>query len=96
MGCTSLELGKIIEELYVEALFKGVVDMYGFAKYVGDCSIYVAELCYWRLGYRAVELNIDSVTVVHGIRHGWVGSCMGHALVKKIREAKQCANALVN
>jgi len=46
MGCTSLELGKIIEELYVEALFKGVVDMYGFAKYVGDCSIYVAELCY--------------------------------------------------
>jgi hypothetical protein len=61
----------------------------GFIKYVGDCNVYVAKL--WgalegflyarRLRYIAVELNIDYVTWVHGIMHGWTWSCMGHSLV---------------
>jgi hypothetical protein len=50
----------------------------GFIKYVRDCNVYFAKLSgelegllyARRLRYIIVELNIDSVIVVHGIRYG--------------------------
>jgi ribonuclease HI len=57
----------------------------GFAKGVGVCSAFVAEL--WgvleglqyarRLRFMAVELNIDSVTVVQVIKTGKLSSPIG-------------------
>jgi hypothetical protein len=65
----------------------------GFAKRVGDCSAFVAEL--WgvlegleyarRLGFMAVELNTDSVTVAQVILKGTLKSPMGATMVRKIR-----------
>jgi ribonuclease HI len=92
----------------------------GFAKHVGSCSAFVAELWgvleglkYARLlGLHVVELNIDSLAVVHVIKTGMTRSSMGFPLVKHIqrllamdwevhishsyREANQCADALAN
>ncbi|MCH80696.1 ribonuclease H protein [Trifolium medium] len=63
----------------------------GFAKGVGDCSAFMAEL--WgvfeglsyarRLGFMAVELNIDSVTVEVNIVHAYI-------------ESNQCTDALAS
>ncbi|MCI24501.1 ribonuclease H protein, partial [Trifolium medium] len=89
----------------------------GFAKFLGACSAYVAEL--WgvleglnlarRLGFRAVELHVDSDVVVQVIHSGVSKSSMGRMLLWKIRrlieldwevvvhhsyrEANQCADA---
>ncbi|MCI00562.1 non-LTR retroelement reverse transcriptase-like [Trifolium medium] len=70
-------------------------------------------LCFtWRLGYRAVELEVDSTSVVKVIRAGVITSVMGVALLEGIgrlleldwevklahayREANTCADALAN
>jgi ribonuclease HI len=92
----------------------------GFAKGVGVCSAFVAEL--WgvleglqyarRLRFMAVELNIDSVTVVQVIKTGKLSSPIGLPLVKQIRryleldwevmivhayrESNNCADVLAN
>jgi ribonuclease HI len=92
----------------------------GFAKFIGDCSAFVAEL--WgvleglryvrRMGYTAVELNVDCVSVEKTIKEGVTDSRLGRALVNKIRrllemdwnvvvshsyrEANRCADALAN
>ncbi|MCH94217.1 ribonuclease H protein, partial [Trifolium medium] len=89
-----------------------------FAKYIGKSSAFVAEM--WgvveglrlakRMGFRKVELNVDSETVVNAIRSGKLCSSVGVALAKEIRrlmagewvvevsniyrEANRCANAL--
>ncbi|GAU14017.1 hypothetical protein TSUD_168420 [Trifolium subterraneum] len=86
----------------------------------GDCSAFVAEL--WgvfeglsyvrRLGFMAVELNIDLVMVVHVITKGILQSPVGAMLVRHIqrlidldcevnivhayRESNQCADALAS
>jgi ribonuclease HI len=90
----------------------------GFAKGVGDCSAFVAEL--WgvfeglqyarHLGFAAVELNTDSVTVAQAISTGNLNSPVGASLLRNIRrllaldwevkvvhayrESNQCADAL--
>ncbi|MCI02556.1 ribonuclease H protein, partial [Trifolium medium] len=90
----------------------------GFAKGVGSYSAFVAEL--WgvfeglsharRLSFSAVELNIDSVTVVNVITKGNLQSPVGAMLVRNIRrlmdldwevnivhayrESNQCVDAL--
>jgi ribonuclease HI len=92
----------------------------GFAKGVGTCSAFVAEL--WgvfeglkfakRLGFMAIELNIDSSVVVQVIKTGRLNSSVGMTLVRNIqrlvnmewevrivhayRESNQCADALAN
>ncbi|MCH81151.1 putative non-LTR retroelement reverse transcriptase, partial [Trifolium medium] len=92
----------------------------GFSKFLGTCSAYVAELWglleglkyTWKLGFRKVELNVDSVAVVKVIKEGGTASNMGYSLVKEIRrhisfgwevkisqsyrEANRCADALAN
>ncbi|PNX97917.1 ribonuclease H [Trifolium pratense] len=65
----------------------------GFAKGVGNCSAFVAEL--WgvleglllvqRMGFENVELSIDSKAVVHVITAGKATSADGYAIVRKIR-----------
>ncbi|MCH98228.1 ribonuclease H protein [Trifolium medium] len=66
----------------------------------------------WRMGFRQVELNVDSVAVVQVIREGRTHNAMGYSLVKKIqrimslasevkishsyRETNKCADALTN
>ncbi|PNY00696.1 ribonuclease H [Trifolium pratense] len=65
----------------------------GFAKGVGNCSAFVAEL--WgvyeglsyarRLGFMKVELNIDSVTVVNVLTKGTLQSLARAMLVRNIR-----------
>ncbi|PNX95557.1 ribonuclease H [Trifolium pratense] len=65
----------------------------GFAKGVGQCSAFVAEL--WgvleglllakRLGFSTVELSIDSKAVVHVVISGRTQGADGYAIVKKIR-----------
>ncbi|MCI08269.1 putative non-LTR retroelement reverse transcriptase [Trifolium medium] len=92
----------------------------GFAKCIGRCNAYLAEL--WgvfeglkyvkRLGFRAVEVNVDSLMVANILNSNQEGSPMGRALVTKIRalteldwevvvrhsycEANQSADALAN
>jgi ribonuclease HI len=90
----------------------------GFAKGIGDCSPFIAELwgvfeglsLAWRLGFRKIELHIDSVAVVQVISTGKLSSKTGWSLVMNIqklldlewevkiahvyREANQCADAL--
>jgi ribonuclease HI len=92
----------------------------GFAKQLGICSAFMAELWgvleglrfAWRMGYRAVELEVDSTSVVKVIRVGATSSAMGVALLEGIgrllefewevkvthsyREANTCADALAN
>jgi ribonuclease HI len=92
----------------------------GFAKCVGLCSAFVAEL--WgvyeglryahRLGFRRVELHIDSETVVRVVEKRSTMSSAGSSLLKQIwnlleldwvveishtyREANKCADTLAN
>ncbi|CAJ2679356.1 unnamed protein product [Trifolium pratense] len=66
--------------------------MGGFAKGVGLCSAFVAEL--WgvleglryvhRMGLVKVELNIDSEAVVQVVKNRYMSSSLGVALVKQI------------
>jgi ribonuclease HI len=66
----------------------------GFAKYLGVCSAYVAELCgvlegltYARQrGCSKIELNVDSSVVDRAIRSQGKGSPVGGALIGQIRE----------
>ncbi|KAK2448079.1 TMV resistance protein N [Trifolium repens] len=65
----------------------------GFAKHVGLCSAFMAEL--WgvyeglryasRMGFTKVELNIDSEAVVQVIKARRVRNSSGNTLVKQIR-----------
>ncbi|KAK2365828.1 heat shock 70 kDa protein [Trifolium repens] len=92
----------------------------GFAKCVGLCSAFIAEL--WgvveglrlahRLGFKKVELNIDSEAVVHVVNNGISSSVMGYSLLQRIRnllsmdwtvemkhtyrEANKCADGMAN
>jgi ribonuclease HI len=92
----------------------------GFAKGVGLCSAFVAELwgvfeglsLAYRLGFRNVELEVDSETVVCVIKTGCLKSNGGYSLLKRIkqlmakdwrvevshiyREANKCADAMAN
>jgi ribonuclease HI len=92
----------------------------GFAKGVGLCSAFVAELWgvyeglrqAYRLGFRKVELNIDSEAVVRVLKKGSSTSASGCSLLKRIRnllqknwfievshtyrKANKCADALAN
>jgi ribonuclease HI len=64
----------------------------GYARCVGLCSAFVAELwgvleglrCVRRLGFLNIELHIDSVAVVQVLKKRRVNSSMGHALAKQI------------
>jgi ribonuclease HI len=64
----------------------------GYAKCVGLCSAFVAELwgvleglrCVRRLGFMNVELNIDSVAVVQVLKERRFNSSLGGALIKQI------------
>jgi ribonuclease HI len=92
----------------------------GFAKGVGLCSAFVAELwgvyeglrqCH-RMGFRKVELDIDSMAVVSVLKNRRSSSSSGCSLLKRIwrlmqhdwiieishiyREANKCADALAN
>ena len=65
----------------------------GFAKFIGYCSAFVAEL--WgvleglryvrRMGYTTVELNVDCVSVEKIIKEGVTDNRLGRALINKIR-----------
>jgi ribonuclease HI len=92
----------------------------GFAKNVGSCNAFVAEL--WGvleglrfvqlLGFKKIELNIDSIAVVRIVQTGMSHSTAGNVLVEQInkmmaldwevevrhtyREANKCADALAN
>ncbi|GAU34393.1 hypothetical protein TSUD_217330 [Trifolium subterraneum] len=92
----------------------------GFAKCVGLCSAFVAELWgvyeglqhVYSMGFKKVELHIDSETVVHVLKKGNSTSSLGCSLLKQIwqllemdwlveinhtyREANMCADALTN
>ncbi|CAJ2663874.1 unnamed protein product, partial [Trifolium pratense] len=92
----------------------------GFAKFVGTGSVLIAELwgvleglkLVWRKGYRKVEVNIDSISVVKMILNGMTSSALGFSLVKSIgrlldeqwevkishsyRETNKCADALAS
>ncbi|MCH81128.1 ribonuclease H protein [Trifolium medium] len=65
----------------------------GFAKHVGSCSVFVAEmwgvlekLKYARmLGLQVIELNIDTLVVVHVIQTCIIRSSIGFSMVKRIR-----------
>jgi ribonuclease HI len=66
----------------------------GFAKYVGRCSAFIAEL--WgvleglryvkRLGFNKIELNIDSEAVVNVVQKGRSQSVAGSVLVEQIQK----------
>jgi ribonuclease HI len=92
----------------------------GFAKNVGSCCSFIAEL--WgvleglrfvqMLGFKKIELNIDSKAVVRIVQSGMSHSTAGNVLVEQIikmmaldwevevrhtyREANKCADALPN
>ncbi|GAU47307.1 hypothetical protein TSUD_283760 [Trifolium subterraneum] len=92
----------------------------GFAKGLGSCSAVIAEL--WgvaeglsyakRLGFTAVELNVDSIVVAQAVKSGNSNSPVGLPLVKHIRrvlnsdweikvehayrESNKCADAMAN
>jgi ribonuclease HI len=92
----------------------------GFAKGIGLCSAFVAELwgvyeglkLVYRLGFKNVELEVDSEAVVGVIKSGCTMSYGGSTLLKRIwkllekdwkveishvyREANNCADALAN
>jgi ribonuclease HI len=92
----------------------------GFAKGVGLCSAFAAELWgvlegltqVYRMGFRKVELEIDSEAVVSVLKNGCSKSSSGCSLLKRIwhllakdwvveishiyREANHCADALAN
>jgi hypothetical protein len=65
----------------------------GFAKHLGKCSAYVAEL--WgvvegmryahQLGFRKIQLSVDSAAVVQVLANGTSKSMMGTSLVKQIK-----------
>ncbi|GAU36430.1 hypothetical protein TSUD_19650 [Trifolium subterraneum] len=61
----------------------------GFAKGVGVCTAFVAELFLYArsLGFTAVESNIDSIVVVSAIKNGRKSSSIGKSLVKQIRRS---------
>jgi ribonuclease HI len=77
-------------------LFRGSHSQWlgGFAKSIGHCSAFIAELWgvfeglkYARsLGYTAIDLNVDSLIVAQAIQTGRSRSIMGHSLVKHIRQ----------
>jgi ribonuclease HI len=64
----------------------------GFAKCIGLCSAFVAELwgvleglrCVRRLGFLKVELNIDSLAVVQVVKERRVNSTLGITLARQI------------
>ncbi|MCI68978.1 ribonuclease H protein, partial [Trifolium medium] len=64
----------------------------GFAKGLGTCSVMMAELWgaweglryAWRLGYRYVELHLDSTMIVDMLVKKKGGSPEGWSLCKKI------------
>jgi ribonuclease HI len=92
----------------------------GFAKNVGSCNAFIAEL--WGvleglrfvqlLGFKKIELNIDSIAVVRIVQTGMSHSTAGNVLVEQIskmmaldwevevrhtnREANKCTDALAN
>jgi len=92
----------------------------GFAKRIGKCSAYMAEL--WgvyeglryirRLGFQAIEVEVDSSLVVNILNSNKNGSIMGSSVVAKIcrllhmdcevvvchsyRETNRCADALAD
>jgi ribonuclease HI len=92
----------------------------GFAKCVGLCSAFLAELWgvyeglryAYRMGFRKVELHIDSVSVVCVLKKGNSRSIHGGPFLKQIwklleldwlveishtyREANECVDALAN
>jgi ribonuclease HI len=92
----------------------------GFSKFVGSCSACVAELWgvleglkyAWNLGFRLVELHIDSQVVVKIIQEDGTTSSSCWSLVRRIRqflerdweikiqhsyrEANKCADLLAN
>jgi ribonuclease HI len=92
----------------------------GFAKNVGRCNAFVAELwgvleglrCVRMLGFKKVELNIDSASVVQVLKLRKFHSLTGITVVQQIwklldwdweieishsyREANKCADALAN
>ncbi|MCI17930.1 putative non-LTR retroelement reverse transcriptase, partial [Trifolium medium] len=65
----------------------------GFAKYLGNCYAYVAELWgvveglkyAWSRGFKKVELNVDSIAVVQVLNEGGTCSALGFSLVKQIQ-----------
>jgi ribonuclease HI len=92
----------------------------GFSKFIGNCSAYVAELWgvleglkyAWNLGFRRVELHIDSQIVVKIIQEETRVSSSCWSLLRRIRqllvldwevriqhsyrEANKCADMLAN
>jgi len=92
----------------------------GFSKFLGKCNAFIAELwgvleglrCAKRMGFTAVELNVDSLVVVNIVTSGKESNASGRSLVQKIRkllqmewevkvkhsyrEANRCADALAN
>ncbi|MCI17069.1 ribonuclease H protein, partial [Trifolium medium] len=92
----------------------------GFSKFVGSCSACVAEFWgvlegfkyAWNLGFRFVELHIDSQVVVKMIQDDGIASSSCWSLVRRIRqlmereweikiqhsycEANKCADMLAN
>jgi ribonuclease HI len=66
----------------------------GFAKYVGRCSVFVAEL--WgvyeglkyvkNMGFTAVEVNVDSLAVVEALKRKTKSNVTGGALINRIRQ----------
>jgi ribonuclease HI len=92
----------------------------GFAKGIGLCSAFIAELwgvfeglkLAYMLGFKNVELEVDSDAVVGVIKRGCTMSYAGSTLLKRIcqllekdwsveishiyREANKCADALAN
>ncbi|MCI36758.1 ribonuclease H protein, partial [Trifolium medium] len=65
----------------------------GYAKCVGLCSAFVAELWgvveglryAYRLGFKKIELNVDSEVVVRVLKNGTSNSAMGSSLLKHIK-----------
>jgi ribonuclease HI len=65
----------------------------GFAKHIGICSALTEELWdvfeglrfTWRMGYRVVELDVDSSAVVKVIKDGATSSAMRVSLLKSIK-----------
>jgi ribonuclease HI len=65
----------------------------GFAKHIGTCSAFTAELWgvleglsyAWSMGFKLVELDVDSVAVVKVIKTGVTTSVAGVSLIKSIR-----------
>ncbi|PNX74617.1 hypothetical protein L195_g030542 [Trifolium pratense] len=69
----------------------------GFAKHIGICNAFTAELrgvleglrLTWRLSFRAVEFDIDSTSVVKVIKDGASSSVMRIFLLKSIKRLSE-------